>query len=314
VSNNTLDKINLVKSSSQIDNPLRDCHSRNGQLIDAEIARDRGFLYGDGVFTTMLYKNGQYFFQKEHWQRLVHDAHRLRIQPISLTTFCELPQNLFKNVSQQDFVVRTSLTRSEGRGYRGEIDSMPQIYCSLFPYSAWPEHLRVKVCHSRLSRNPQLAGIKHLNRLEQILATQELDPCFDEGILMDTKGFVIEGTFSNLIWYANKQFFSPKLDYAGVNGIAKVSLLKALRQKGHVIVESQFDLKEIVNCEALWMCNSVRGIKAVISLENLSSAERCECNTTEFQSRQFTEHHLTAMLKILWQELASKEPEDFTDK
>ncbi len=125
------------------------------------------------------------------------------------------------------------------------------------------------MCGITLSRSSALSGIKHLNRLEQVLARAEWkDPQIQEGLLADDTGHFIEATMSNLFLVANKQLVTPSLQYSGVAGVIRGLICERLAPKFKLKVsESEITLDEIVHADEVFLTNSIIGIWPVRQLE-----------------------------------------------
>src|SRR5215471_865923 len=135
---------------------------------------DRGLAYGDGVFETMLLRQGQVRFVEDHLARLEFGCKRLGISAPSIDALKNDLQLIAG--AQNDGVIKLIVTRGAGgRGYRASADLAPTriaiLYASIEPDAE--DGIEVRWCATRLARNATLAGIKHLNRLEYVLAHNE---------------------------------------------------------------------------------------------------------------------------------------------
>jgi 4-amino-4-deoxychorismate lyase len=118
-----------------------------------------------------------------------------------------------------------------------------------------------------LALSPRLAGIKHLNRLEQVLARSEWDdPDIREGLLCDSEGFVVEGTMSNLLWVRGKRLYAPLLDRCGVAGVVRTRLLQLAAAAGIGVLEGRFGKSELEQADEVMLCNSLIDIWPVVTL------------------------------------------------
>jgi 4-amino-4-deoxychorismate lyase len=127
----------------------------------------------------------------------------------------------------------------------------------------------VRLCTTRLGSNPQLAGIKHLNRLEQVLARQEWnDPDIREGLLLDAEGFMIEGTMSNLFTVTGKSLATPDLTGCGVAGIMRTVVLEQAASLGLDVTVKPLPLAAVQQADEVFLTNSLIGIWPMIELEN----------------------------------------------
>lgn len=232
---------------------------------------DRGFQFGDGVFTTLLIQDGIPLFAREHLDRLDRDAKTLKL-PIPDRDI------LRKEIAQlsngcPSGILKIHWTRGAGgRGYLPPEHLSPTRALILRPREPSTENLpapsRVRWAEMRLGINPLLAGAKHMNRLEQVLARLEShDPGVDESLLLDSEGFVVEGISTNLFLLEGSSVVTPLVDRAGVKGIVRGLLIKMATAAGYSVREERVRPEAVTRAEALLLTNSVRGICPVASLE-----------------------------------------------
>ena len=232
---------------------------------------DRGLQYGDGVFRTLRVEDGQPRWLNEQLEKLAADATALGIPVPAASLWREDLGRLSGKLSQG--VLRLSLTRGTGaRGYRCPAAANPtriMIYDPTPPLSDhWPATgLHVHLCDLRLSEQPRLAGIKHLNRLENVLARSEWDDAeVHEGVLRDLHDRVVSGVMSNLFFWRGARLCTPRLDRCGVAGVTRARLLRRAAEAGMAIEEDDFDLAEVLAADELMLCNSVFGLRRVTRL------------------------------------------------
>jgi 4-amino-4-deoxychorismate lyase len=221
---------------------------------------DRGLAYGDGVFETILVHDGEFVWWAEHWQRLLRGAEVLRIETPNEDIVLDACKEILANSSR--CIIKIILTRGGGgRGYVMPTKQDPRIVISLHPApSAIKVPVNLRWCETRLSRQPLLAGIKHLNRIEQVLARNEWkDETIFDGLICDTDANVVCATSANVFVKVQGQWLSPKLDQAGIAGIARAWVFG---QWPH-LQEARISRPEIEQGEAIFICNAVRGILAV---------------------------------------------------
>lgn len=221
---------------------------------------DRGLAYGDGVFETILVHAGQPVWWKEHWQRLALGAQVLGIPVPDEKIVLASCKELFADESR--CVLKIILTRgSGGRGYLAFENPDPRIILSIHPA---PEIIRefvsLRWCETRLANQPLLAGIKHLNRLEQVLARNEWqDPTIFDGLMCDQDDNVVCATSANVFVKFDGQWLTPQLDRAGIAGVARKWVLN---QWPHVR-DVRLSRLQVEQAEAIFICNAVRGILGV---------------------------------------------------
>ncbi|MDR5905429.1 aminodeoxychorismate lyase [Franzmannia qiaohouensis] len=230
---------------------------------------DRGLAYGDGLFETVLLRDGQPLLWREHLARLQRGAERLGFTAPDAETLraccAEAPAGLA--------VLKLIVTRgSGGRGYRPPAAPSPRLRWQLAAFAPQPERwrdgVRVRHCRLRLGRQPALAGIKHLNRLENVLARGEWqDDAIAEGLLSDSHGQLVEATCMNLFWSRQGRLESPRLAHCGVAGTLRDALLSTL-----AISEVEADPEALLDAEAVWLGNSLQGVWPLVQLDDAEGA------------------------------------------
>ncbi len=250
----------------------------NGNLDQAISAFDRGFSYGDGVFRTMKIRNGLPVSWPFHYQKLVADCAVIGIVCPSAELLMGDLQKLFEkelfseNLTQ---VAKIIITRGEGeRGYAPPVITVPTrvvIKSSLPQYaeSNYDKGVQLHVCDIKLAAQPKLAGIKHLNRLENVLARMEWreDTIFD-GLLLDQAGNVIECTMSNVFARYGSELLTPDLSLCGVSGITRQRILGLGGVLGLNVGVKSLTLAQILQADEIIICNSLFGAFQVIQINN----------------------------------------------
>jgi 4-amino-4-deoxychorismate lyase len=237
----------------------------NGQPESDISVLDRGLQYGDGLFETMAYKQGQILLFDLHLKRLQQDCQRLSIHldmdllSKELTTFC---QQL-----TEDCVIKLLISRGQGgRGYKPADNMSATRIISSHPLPNYPSQnqqgIAAMVCQTRLGVSPVLAGMKHLNRLEQVLASAELTKqnIASEGLMLNADDELIEGTFTNLFLVKQGQLYTSALDNSGVAGVMRQTIIEQAQQQGTQVVVTQLKLEDLKTADELFICNSLIGI------------------------------------------------------
>ena len=192
--------------------------SRPPNLGHAVAVNDRGLHYGDGVFETALLDQGSVRFLDAHLRRLMDGCERLGMTPPPLESLKSDIATITADL--RSGVLKLIVTRgvSQTRGYRPETTSATMRIVALYaaPNEVQPPApIEVRWCETRLGRNSRLAGIKHLNRLEQVLAQAEWrDPAVAEGLMLDTEGELVCGTASNVFIGREGTLLHPICDSA----------------------------------------------------------------------------------------------------
>lgn len=223
--------------------------------------RDRGFLYGDALFTTVRVRRGLPLLWPLHLERLRRDCARLKIPyPGDGAIERQIPP-----LSGRDGVLRIQISRGQGpRGYRPPRHPSPTLSL-LWEPRALPdlaEGVVVRWCRTRMAIQPLLAGIKHCNRLEQVLARSEWEQEeIFEGLMQDMEGYVVGGTMTNLFWLEGGELWTPRLDRCGVEGVLRRFLLSSGRvRQGRLLPE------RLLEAEALFLTNALLGVVPVREL------------------------------------------------
>lgn len=249
--------------------------SVNGVLGAAVSPLDRGLAYGDGLFETVAVRLGKRPLWAMHLQRLTQTAERLNIPlPPKLESYSDQLLQAAASQGLRDGTLKVILTRgSGGRGYAPPTNSEPMLCLAFYPLqdaagAPAKEGVKVYVCEQRLGHNPGLAGLKHLNRLEQVLARAEWqDEEFSEGLLLDIENNVVEATASNIFMVREAVLVTPDLALSGVSGILRRLIIERLAPElGYQVVIEQVSLEQLQQADEIFLCNSVRGIWPVISL------------------------------------------------
>ena len=222
---------------------------------------DRSFQYGDGLFTTIRVKDGKAMLWDLHLQRLVSGAKALLIHEFDAD---ELTAKVRQAISAPDQVIKVLISRGQaGRGYSPQGIESPCCYIStaaLPDYSNWQQQgIRLGVAELKLAQQPALAGLKHNNRLEQVLIKAELAQSgVDELVVLDQSDAVIEVSAANLMFCKKDQWFTPKLDQAGVNGVMRQHLMAK-----QAVTEGRYCLTDLQQADALLICNALMGVVPV---------------------------------------------------
>ncbi|MDE2022767.1 MAG: aminodeoxychorismate lyase [Gammaproteobacteria bacterium] len=239
----------------------------NGIPQDQVPVSDRGLQYGDGLFETLPAKHGQIPLLAYHLDRLHTGCERLAINAPSRE---KLQSELLSAAcGEHHAILKLLITRGTGgRGYRPPPDSEATRVLTRHP---WPDHppawsevgIQLRVCSTRLGHNSRLAGLKHLNRLEQVLARaewSERDP-WQEGLMLDEEGAVIEGTMTNVfVRLVDDRRVTPELSRCGVAGVMRRHLLERSIEAGEPVHKTHLSMKELQGAREVFMCNSLIGI------------------------------------------------------
>ena len=239
-------------------------------------ADDRAALYGDGLFETVAIRQGTARLWDYHVERLQLGCERLGIEPPDTAV---LTSNLEHAIAAGDVDTNYAVaklviaTRSGERGYR-RADGPPLIRIGMFeatprPAASYEQGVRVRLCATRLAIQPQLAGIKTLNRLEQVLARAEWrQPDIVEGLTLDTGARLICGTMSNVFVRLDNQLVTPAITRCGVAGVMRRHVLTSLDREGVAVDVRDVSVKELSDAQEIFLTNSQFGVLPVAQLDS----------------------------------------------
>lgn len=239
----------------------------NGSGDAGIAANDRGLLYGDGLFETILFAQGAAPLWARHMQRLVRGCERLLLPAPDPECLAREAAAVGEGLSRA--VVRITLTRGSGmRGYAPPRNAACTRVVAAFdapfiPADWYARGIRVRFGELRLSVQPRLAGIKHLNRLEQVLARAEWnEPEIVEALLFDAQDRLVCATAANVFIARGGKLVTPALDLCGVAGVARAEILS------HLPGADVRDIgrEELMQADEIFLSSSVRGILPVREL------------------------------------------------
>lgn len=220
---------------------------------------DRGFNYGDGLFETILVRHGEPVWWEAHLARLQRGCAALRIAcPTGLS---EQARGWVEQ--RRRAVLKIVVTRGVGgRGYSPHVDAAPSCFMTVHDVPPSLDAVAVRWCDLRLSQQPALAGLKHLNRLENVLARGEWDdPGIGEGLLRDADDRVIGATAANLFIVRGGQVRTPRIDRCGIAGVTRDWVMSQV-----AVVEAELSVADVESADEVFLTNSLRGILPVTRL------------------------------------------------
>ncbi|MSP87016.1 MAG: aminodeoxychorismate lyase [Methylotenera sp.] len=250
---------------------------------------DRGFAYGDGVFRTMVMQGGLPVDWPLHYQKLVADCAVIGIVCPSAELLMGDFLQLFSIEdidSTKQAVAKIIISRGEGaRGYKPPAVTTPTrvVIKSAMPdyakeYYATGVHLYV--CDTRLASQTKLAGIKHLNRLENVVARMEWrDESIFDGLLLDQQGNAIECTMSNIFARFDTTLMTPELSQCGVAGITRQRILSLAAVLNLTVEVAPMSLGRLLQADELIICNSLYGAFQVNKIGNNTWSQQALAKT-----------------------------------
>lgn len=243
----------------------------NGQATGVDPA-DRGLAYGDGLFETMAASDGRIRWLDLHLDRLEEGCRRLEIPAPSRSLVArEIGEHC---PSEGRVVVKLIVTRGPGaRGYAPPESVTPTRVLAIsqwpdYPGSYYRDGIGMRTCGLRLGENPALAGIKHLCRLEQVLAQLELrGQAVQQGLMLDASGRVAQGTSSNVFAVIRGELATPSLERCGIKGVMRRVTLETARKLGARVEERDVAPAELLTADELFVTNALFGIWPVTELD-----------------------------------------------
>jgi 4-amino-4-deoxychorismate lyase len=216
-----------------------------------------------------------------HLQRLADGCERLGFAAPDRETLTTEIDTVISG--HEEGVVKVVVTRGVGgRGYRPARDVIPTRIVALYPSPAVGDDvgIRVRWCETRLGRNARLAGLKHLNRLEQILAQAEWDdPTIEEGLMLDTEGELVCATAGNLFLVRDGELITHDLRYCGVRGVMREHVLGQARLLGIAAKEAPLWPADLEQAAEVFITNAVRGLRHVVQLDDRRWERGPVCDT-----------------------------------
>ncbi|HEX8591936.1 MAG TPA: aminodeoxychorismate lyase [Pseudomonas sp.] len=246
----------------------------DGCPADVLSIKDRGLAYGDGLFETIAVKHGRPSLLERHLQRLAGGCARLGIA----ADLQQIQSELLAFAAQLgDGVMKLIVTRGDSqRGYAAAANSQPRRILQggpvpLYPNTYAEQGVQLFACQARLAEQPLLAGLKHLNRLEQVVARSEWqDTEHAEGLMLDTSGRIIEGVYSNLFLVSGGVLLTADLTRCGVAGVMRAELLDQAPRLGIGVKVCDLQTADLQHADEVFVCNSVYGIWPVRGCMQLS--------------------------------------------
>ncbi len=244
----------------------------DGNRVSTVAIDDRGYLYGDGLFETIAIRNGEPRFWDAHIDRLHIGCERLGLSPPDPATLrTDLDVALAAGAVDIAFATAKIIV-SAGAGPRGYARSATATIChrvGVFPATPLPrdhytDGVTARLCQTRLAAQPSLAGLKTLNRLEQVLARAEWqDPAAFEGLQLDADDHVICGTMSNVFIVTAEQVATPAITRCGIAGIMRQEVLAELAARNRAGAVREIAWAELKEADEVFVTNSQIGILPV---------------------------------------------------
>lgn len=253
-------------------------HWVNAERGGTLVVSDRGFRYGDGLFETFRCHKGSIHLLDYHLARLQRGCERLDMpfEQGAVQAQLQLGRDYLLQHGIEDAYGRLSLSRGQGqRGYGGDC-GQPCVVLELaqaeLPWRQPPAPARLMLCETTLSDQPLLAGIKHANRLEQVLAARELNRCAaDEGLMLNSRGELISAVAANVFAVFDGTLLTPSLGACGIAGTVRQLIVEELAPALDLeVAEETINWADLQQAEELFLTNALSGVRAVASCPGTS--------------------------------------------
>ena len=255
----------------------------NNEFKDNISILDRGFSYGDGFFETMLwdYLGGavrpdlKVQFWERHYNRIKNGCNLMEIKLPNLTDLLKQREKILQrsfNQSMSEGILKLIITRGiGGRGYKFENNMKPTIAFLTFPKPQlspmiYKSGVNSIFCKNKLYSHNRLSGLKHMNRLDSVLARSEWEDEFFEGIILDEKDNLVEGTMTNIFFIKDDTLITPPIEKTGISGILRQVVIEKAKTFFKKIVISKINIKTLSSFNQMFLTNSVMKVVPVNSL------------------------------------------------
>ena len=255
----------------------------NGKFLKTVSVLDRGLSYGHGLFETMSWRHLRELdsfgveFWNRHLKRLSASSLKMKIKMPSKEILNNYKDKIIKksiNLGFNEGVLKIIITRGVGgRGYKYEKDIEPTIIFLSFPKvrideSFFKKGVNLRFCKSPIFVNHQLSGIKHLNRIDSVMARSEWqNKEFFDGVLLDDSKNIIDGTMTNIFFSKNNILYTPDLKKSGINGIMRQVVIEKSKIFFNSVHEIQINKKNLKLYDEMFITNSIIKILPVKKLE-----------------------------------------------
>jgi len=235
---------------------------------------NRNLQFGDGLFETCVVENKKILFWVNHFARLNKGCEQLKISKVDESVWLSDVKKALSLCSYDRCVVKLILSRGEslrGYGFKDDIKPVRAVIVSELQKTTLNNSFSLEYCHSGYNSNPKLAGIKHCNRLEQVLARAGLKS--DEGIMLDENHNVISVTQGNIYAIHGNKLITPKLDKCGVEGTRRAVILDLTKHLGIEVKVEVLSVEKLGQADEVFISNSIIGIQSIRQIGGIGLGE-----------------------------------------
>ncbi len=230
---------------------------------------NRNTQFGDGLFETCLVENKKLLFWSNHFERMKLGCDRLKISMIDETLWLSDIKKAFSLMKIDNCIVKLVLSRGEslrGYSYKDNIRPIRITIVSELKKNNQDKRFSLEFCNSGYNSNPKLAGIKHCNRLEQVIARAGIK--VDDGIMLDENENVVSVTQGNIFCIQGNRLITPNLDKCGIEGTRRAVILKIAVDLGFDINIKNLSVAELLRSDEVFISNSIQGVGPVNQIED----------------------------------------------
>jgi len=246
----------------------------NGKKTNQVSTLDRGLLYGDSLFETIAIQNKQPLALEAHLQRLIRGIDKLGFNKVDILQLKNEIDHFIELLDSGKHVLRITITR--GIGGRGYLPHPDMQTTRILSAHIWPEKqkesLNMGLSEVKYAYQPLLAGIKHGNRLEQVLAAQAIPNDVDDVIMLDNEDNVVSASKGNIFFKTADTWLTPSIEYCGISGIIREEVVKVMNKHNITLLINDIPLTVLEtklsqgNIEEAFICNSILGITPIETL------------------------------------------------
>ena len=226
---------------------------------------NRAIAYGDGIFETMMVKNKAIVLWNFHWQRLSSSLVGLNINPMDEKATLSKILSLVSD--NKNYIVKLVVFRDDSKRGYGSHSNKFKYFITLNSDIRVETNQSLTISQIKLSQQNELAGMKHLNRLEQVLAAQRLNGTnYSDAIMCDDKDCIIETISKNIVFIKNEQLYTPNLNESGVYGVALRWLNSSCQKLDRQLNWKKIEIKDLSQYHGMLVCNSIQGFTSISNI------------------------------------------------
>jgi len=254
----------------------------------------RGFLYGDGIFETLIARNIKIFRFDQHWERLEKGAYVCNFEIPCREKLKRLIGKILDKYKFNTSYIRINLWRKKPDSFSPQKNSQTNSLIIIREFKPYPEKFYKEgircIVSKKIRRNEKslISKIKSFNYLENIILKIEAErENFNDAIVLNTSDYICEGSLSNIFFIKNEKIYTPSVECGCLNGITRKILFEICKKKGIVIKEGLFKLEFLKNCDEVFLTNTLMGIMPVKEIKGYFKTK--EFKITEYLIEKYNE-------------------------